>query len=398
VDLDPLVGRASGVAVWRVFEHFVDPVGHGDAIGHLQGCEIEFWARDPGSGDLLADRWNPVAIRVSKSAFGQDESMPKRPLVRDVGFPIDIVYTWVDGDDPVWRARRDRHLDHIDMSARHTESASDARYQTRDELRYSLRSVEKYADFVRRIYIVTDRQRPDWLVDDNDRIRVVDHTEIFPSDEFLPTFNSHAIESTLHRIDGLSEHYLYMNDDFFFGRRVNPNSFFMGNGIAYHFLSRALIPRGDVAPQTKPVDAAAINGRALIEETFGVTPTQKFKHAPYPQLRTVQFELEKMFVQEVAKTSASRVRSPTDLAMASSLHHYVAYCTGRSIPGSIRSKYVELGSATLGAVLYRLLTSRNADTICVNDADLSDASSAQASALLSDFLTNFFPEKSSFER
>ncbi|MFD0331960.1 hypothetical protein ACFQZC_36840 [Streptacidiphilus monticola] len=89
-------------------------------------------------------------------------------------------------------------------------------------MRYSLRSIHQYAPWVRRIHLVTAGQRPVWLNTDHPDIRVVDHREIFSDPDALPTFNSHAIESQLHHIDGLAEHFLYLNDDVLFGRLVSP--------------------------------------------------------------------------------------------------------------------------------------------------------------------------------
>lgn len=140
-------------------------------------------------------------------------------LPEDVRFPIDVVYTWVDGNDPAWRRRRSAY-----DGGYHAESANAARYISRDELRYSLRALEQNAPWVRHVHLVTDGQRPAWLNDSHPRLTVVDHSEIFADPAALPTFNSHAIESRLHHIKGLSEHFLYLNDDMFLGRPVTPQA------------------------------------------------------------------------------------------------------------------------------------------------------------------------------
>ena len=81
-----------------------------------------------------------------------------------------------------------------------------------------------YAPWVRNIYLVTDDQVPDWLDTSCPDVKVVSHREIFANQADLPTFNSHAIESQIHRIEGLSEHFLYLNDDFFVGRPLSPTA------------------------------------------------------------------------------------------------------------------------------------------------------------------------------
>lgn len=104
--------------------------------------------------------------------------------------------------------------------------ASRSRFEDNDELRFSIRSVVKHAPWVRRIFVVTNGQIPSWLDMTQSRVSVVTHEEIFPNKSHLPTFSSPAIESHLHRIDGLSRHFIYMNDDVFFGREVWPDDFY----------------------------------------------------------------------------------------------------------------------------------------------------------------------------
>lgn len=145
-----------------------------------------------------------------------------------VDFPVDLVYTWVDGNDPVWRAKRNEYMPprpegHV------PNHMNDARWRENNELMYSLRSVEMYAPWVRHIYIVTDGQCPAWLNTDHPKIRIVDHSEILPADA-LPVFSSHAIESCIYRIPGLAEHFVYGNDDTFFGSPTTPDDFFRADG------------------------------------------------------------------------------------------------------------------------------------------------------------------------
>ena len=138
--------------------------------------------------------------------------------------PVDVVYTWVDGSDPAWQERRDRALRELGGAPLHELAANDSRYTSHDELRYSLRSLEMYAPWVRQVFLVTDHQVPAWLRTDHPRLTVVDHTDLFGARGRLPTFNSHAIESQLHHLDGLAENYLYLNDDVFFGRPGRPGA------------------------------------------------------------------------------------------------------------------------------------------------------------------------------
>ncbi|KAG7246090.1 hypothetical protein CRUP_030852, partial [Coryphaenoides rupestris] len=100
------------------------------------------------------------------------------------------------------------------------EDVSASRFEDNEELRYSLRSVERHAPWVRHIFVVTNGQIPSWLNLDNSRITVVAHQEIFQNLSHLPTFSSPAIETHIHRIPGLSQKFIYLNDDVMFGKDV----------------------------------------------------------------------------------------------------------------------------------------------------------------------------------
>lgn len=139
-------------------------------------------------------------------------------------FPIDAVVTWVDGNDLVHQEKLNRYLVQIGRKPR---SASRARFNSIGEIDYCIKSLLKFAPFLRRIFIVTDAQMPPMFkfldelsLSDREKLVLVDHRQIFPEDvDCLPTFNSLTIETVLHRIPGLSEHFVYLNDDFFL---INP--------------------------------------------------------------------------------------------------------------------------------------------------------------------------------
>ncbi|KYO36469.1 N-acetylglucosamine-1-phosphotransferase subunits alpha/beta [Alligator mississippiensis] len=106
------------------------------------------------------------------------------------------------------------------------EDISASRFEDNEELRYSLRSIERHAPWVRHIFIVTNGQIPSWLNLDNPRITIVTHQEIFQNLSHLPTFSSPAIESHIHHIASLSQKFIYLNDDVMFGKDVWPDDFY----------------------------------------------------------------------------------------------------------------------------------------------------------------------------
>lgn len=106
------------------------------------------------------------------------------------------------------------------------DEISSSRFQDNSELQYSLRSIEKFAPWVRHIYIVTNGQIPGWLDLNHPRISIVEHKDIFRNQSHLPVFSSPAIEAHLHQIPGLSKKFVYLNDDVMFGTEVWPDDFY----------------------------------------------------------------------------------------------------------------------------------------------------------------------------
>ncbi|MEU5904722.1 stealth conserved region 3 domain-containing protein [Micromonospora sp. NPDC047527] len=383
-------------------------------LGPAYGCEIEFWKPDRAAGVLRSPRPNrmmravaldgtPVRVgehRLTRLASPVKQHPPRRSrpefdrlLPDDIDFPIDLVYTWVDGADPQWQQRRAG----VRGESLHVEAASESRYINRDELKYSLRSVHLNAPWVRNIYIVTDHQRPAWLDLSAGNIFLVNHEEIFAAPDALPTFNSCSIESQLHRIDGLAEHFLYLNDDMFFGRPLAPQTFFLANGNTKFFLSQNRIPLGEITHLDSPVDAMIKNNRALIEKRFGRTLTQGTQHVPYPLRRSILAEIEREFPIEHEATMRSRFRSANDLTITYSLHHYYAFLTGRALPGHVNYGYVQLAVPDLEARLRRAEARRDWDTFCINDAYSTFAQLKHQMSILEPFMEAYFPVPSPYE-
>ena len=136
---------------------------------------------------------------------------------------IDFVITWVDGNDIEWQQKKKKY-----ESRKNDKDANNIiRYRDYGLLKYWFRSVEKFAPWVNKIYLITDHQVPKWLRE-NDKLIVVFHDDYIP-EKYLPTFNSNVIELFMHRINGLSEHFVYFNDDMYIVDDVNVNDFFVNS-------------------------------------------------------------------------------------------------------------------------------------------------------------------------
>ncbi|WP_298511899.1 stealth conserved region 3 domain-containing protein [uncultured Nocardioides sp.] len=401
---DLLRGRTSVVAIepWPV---------HGDHASVLdQGCttEVEFWEEDV-AGQLVAPRRNRYAQRLPRGAATVPTTVagltvPTLPLmaeptVHECTFPIDVVYTWVDGRDPAWNQARLDRLAGSTGTATTRESSGQARFVSRDELRYSLRSIHLFAPWVRRIHLVTAGQVPDWLDASHPAVTVVDHREILPADA-LPTFNSHAIESALHRIPDLAEHFVYLNDDFLLGRALGPETFFSPAGLAAVWFSPNTIGI-DETPDAAPYLKAAWNNRRLLREAFGVVVTDNLAHAPYPHRRSVLEEIERRFPAEVAATSQAPFRSDTDLSLLSSFAQHYALLTGRAYaaahPDHSERAYINISNSDLDWQLKNALQRRQ-DFLCLADHHDHALGAERLDRTLAEFMATYFPVAAPWER
>lgn len=140
--------------------------------------------------------------------------------VRESSSDIDFVITWVDGADEEWLTQK-LAFEEVPQS-----SIDDEKYRDWNLLRYWFRGVEKYAPWVRKIHFVTWGHYPSWLNAEHPKLQIVKHSDFIPK-QYLPTFSSHAIELNLHRIKGLSEKFVYFNDDTFLVRPVSESDFFL---------------------------------------------------------------------------------------------------------------------------------------------------------------------------
>lgn len=225
---------------------------------------------------------------------------------------IDVVYMWVDGAWPGYSETMSRY-------ARTRFDSDPAR--TRDNLdllKYSMRSLERFVPWIRRVHVLTSRpQVPSWLNRDNDRVRVIHHDEVMsPAD--LPTFNSLSIVSHVHRIPGLSPTFIYLDDDILFLSPVTPGDLRTPEGRHYVFPDRHMAPRyrtdGEKRGQ-KPWNLALSTSNALLDAEYGRAERRQVNHVPLLiESRTFQDMLD-LFPDAVARTRGARFREDGNIAV-----------------------------------------------------------------------------------
>ena len=335
-------------------------------------------------------------------------------------YPIDFVVTWVDGNDPEWRKEKQKYAGLISDQGFN----GSARYRDWDTLVYWFRAVEKFAPWVNRVYFVTCGQKPKWLNLNNEKLRFVTHESFMP-EEYLPTFNSCAIELNMWRIPDLSEHFVYFNDDTFLNRPVKPEDFF-SNGLPKECaIAKPLYVNCEYSiswQRTLLNDLSVINKSFDIRERIMEHPSKWFSYiigrqAKYNRRLYFDGYLAGMLYPHVSRafmkntfadlwnehrelmdqTSRSKFRDSTNYTIQ--LVTLWMLFSGDFCP--VRNDQLGVAynvkSITIEHILEELNSPKH-NVICINDGDSTDAAAYDnLKGIILDAFSKKLPEKSSFE-
>lgn len=309
---------------------------------------------------------------------------------------VDLVYLWVDGNDLAWQAKRNALIGAAEESS---SVNCKGRYANNDELKFSLRSIEQHAPWIRKIFIVTDNQTPDWLDTSNPRVEIVDHSTIL-SPESLPCFNSCVIEHHLWKIPGLAEHFLYANDDMLLGREVKVQDFFTSEGMPIVRLTRKPfrklrwffrenVLRKPLRNYSKKIALAA----RLVEERFGVYFTGMPHHNIDAYLKSdLRHVAEEVLREEFLSNSRHKKRSDDDVQRVA--FSYIALAERRAL-----LRYVTCKESMIVRIHkskdYAKFLKHRPTFFCMNDSEYANS---QHRTTARAFLEKIFPQKSPFER
>jgi len=407
---DPVLladGRLSAkrkASVFRLYRPRIEPLGR-LRYGPESAVQLELWRF--GEDEIVAPRENALmrtrlprseAVEDTVQRFGRSWPTLQNmfaPLASDVNVDIDMVFSWVDGSSVEFQRARAKRMQNYVVGE---GDDSEARYRQIDELKYALRSVYMFAPWVRRIFIATDSPRPEWLAE-HPRVTIVPSEEFFADTSTLPTHNSHAVESQLHHIPGLAEHFLYSNDDMFFGRPIGPDLFFSPGGITKFVEAATRIGLGESDPSRSGFENAARVNRRLLQERFGRVTTRHLEHCAVPLRRSVMAELEREFPDDFRRTAGSAFRSATDISVTNSFYHYYALMTGRAVVQTqAKVKYIETTLRMALRQMEKLLARRDHDMFCLNDGSKPEISVEERTRAVTDFLESYFPIRAPWEK
>jgi hypothetical protein len=401
---DGLLSSDADPRLLRVFRRRECPRS-GLRYGASAGVELQFWVFDGKQAicpieNSLTRKALPLTEIVYTDVELHGRTWPTiagmfAPHAADITFDIDMVFSWVDGNDPEFRARRAAAM------ANHLVGEgddADARIRQIDELKYALRSVHAFAPWVRRIFIATDSPVPGWLAP-HPKVTVVRAEDHFTDLSALPVYNSHAVETQLHHIPGLAEHFLYSNDDMFFGRALSPTTFFSPGGVTKFIEAGTRIGLGSNHPERSGFENAARVNRQLLWERFGKIITRHLEHTAAPLRRSVLGKLEREFAADFARTQASRFRASTDISVTNSLYHYYALMTGLAVQHeAAKVLYVDTTLRSGLQKLPMLLKKRKFDFFCLNDGSFPEVSAGERADAVGEFLERYFPVPAPWER
>lgn len=329
---------------------------------------------------------------------------------------IDLVYLWVDSTDPLWQAKK---IEALKTMGGYTPAPSAARFRNHDELKYSLRSAAKHAPFIRNIYIITSEQRPTWLNSGARDLFVIDHKDIFSDRSCLPCFSSNAIISVMHRISGLSEFFLFANDDMFFLNNASAEDFLLSNGqMRVGFNSTLAHTPGDSAHD--PFSEQFANTCRLMEVELGKfykprinlkqwirRPFQKnvylwnyLSHQIQIVSKSIAYEIHDRFPREVCAAMHEKFRSQQSINIHPLLFYYAIY-KGAAVP-VFDTNWLMMSKKNPGRLvrksqaLINTPPSRRPKLLCLNDCEYNEH--FDWGSHITHLMERLFPEPSRFEK
>ena len=344
--------------------------------------------------------------------------------MKEKSFPIDFIITWVDGNDPVWQAEK----------AKYKGVGGDGRanrYREWDTLRYWFRGVEKFAPWVNKVFFVTWGHLPSWLNIEHPKLQIVKHTDYIPP-EYLPTFSSRPIDMNFHRIEDLSEHFVYFNDDMFLIRPVDQTDFFVNGLPCDSAVQDVVAPKGKGTNGEKLIgdsqytaiyyDTAVINRnfdkRAVIKADRSKWFTLKYGknvvknyllgswnfftgfkmiHFPYSYLKDTYREVWEKEPEALSQACEHKFRNPTDV------NHFV-FSYWQLAKGAFAPRNLSVGRLmslanddSRNQIIYDTIRNQSKKFVCVNDT-FSGANFEQVKRNLVSSFEAILHEKSSFEK
>lgn len=337
---------------------------------------------------------------------------------------IDFIIPWVDGSDPKWLELKRAYETNGLSDSTAADAVSNCRYRDNGLLKYWFRGIEKFAPWFNKVHFITFGQYPEWLVLDNPKLNVVNHSDYIPP-EYLPTFNVNTIELNLHRIKSLSEEFVYFNDDIFLIKEIEPEYFFKDgcpvlestlrytNQIGYNNWSRLIFNDYCIVNKSFDISHSIWENRYKwfnIKE-LGYKPARK-NFLCYFANRTLPVGLYGHIALPHLKSTIKEVwDNHPDVMHTSSLHKFRSddqvnqwlFCAWNQAKGVFQPTRVykkgikfDIEQNTIARIV-KIIQKQEYPQICLNESELFPSPEQYMEDIVSAF-ERILPEKSSFER
>jgi len=292
-----------------------------------------------------------------------------------LSFPIDVVYTWV-GEE---------------------KFSNNIRLSYNNELKYSLRSIDYYAPWVNKIYILMNTSnQPSWIKP-NDKIIIVDHTDTFPSKEYLPNTNSNAIETTICNIPNLSEHYIYFNDDVFLGKKVKYTHFFTPDGKAkiHNFA-------------VNTVKTIKNNYSKQLNVHFPPNTNEIYKHVPIVYIKSLVLQFNHKYADDIHWIRTTKIRKGKGFNFCKEnnlntpcqqIHYAIAkymYLKNKAVLTNL-TKNIEYINGLDYMILLPKVLIKKPIIFCINDTEKEEEKRKLFTTYILQFFNAYFPTPARFE-
>lgn len=304
---------------------------------------------------------------------------------------VDIVFMWVDDKDIHWQREKEKWQRLLGVKG---IAVNVSRYRNNDELRYALRSVYKNIPWVRKIFLITNGQKPSWLDLTHPKISLVKHSDILP-EEALPCFNSTAIEAGIHKIKDLSEFFLLANDDTFICRTVEKNIFFKDDKP----ILRTVPTKWTLQLRASNIYCNNVTyTNKLIEKKYGKTFEIESHHNIDAYRKSVMMDAFNLFPEDFNRTIRSKFRKKGELHRSIVNFYMLAneLCEQRMIGESIvqMQESLVMEPANLQTMLKKIVSKKYV-FLCLNDNEFVQSKYVKN---ISIFLNALFPVAAPWEK
>ena len=299
---------------------------------------------------------------------------------------IDLILPYVDNKEYNWVETHrtfclKNNLEYIE---------NPVRFRSWNNLHFLFRGIEKNMPWIRNVYLIVSsmEQVPEWVNSNN--VKIVLHRDIIPP-KFLPTFNSTTIEMFLKNIVGLSEYFLYANDDTFPILPLSPTDFFDKNGNPVLSVSKK---EKNLSSQFRRVEW---NCQSIVQQDtcFKIPDKTMYKiaHNIIPMRKTTLIEVYKRHKKEI-ENSISPFREAKNLNQY--IYTYYQFFSGNYSEQKEKiMKYFEISKENLPLIL-RELNTKNFKIVCLNDVK-SDIPFEELKFKINTKLNEIYPNQSIYE-